>query len=75
MSDYISSIMNMETNEMVAMKKIVNAFDNYTDAKQTLWEIRHLDHENVSVFVCINLLNFPLTANYIQVKCIFLLDG
>ncbi|TYK02886.1 mitogen-activated protein kinase 3 [Cucumis melo var. makuwa] len=38
------------TNEMVAVKKIANAFDNHMDAKRTLREIkllRHLDHENV----------------------------
>lgn len=43
--------MNSETNEMVAIKKIANAFDNYMDSKRTLREIkllRHLDHENVS---------------------------
>ncbi|GLT43254.1 hypothetical protein SLA2020_172180 [Shorea laevis] len=46
----VCSVMNSETNEMVAMKKIANAFDNYMDAKRTLREIkllRHLDHENV----------------------------
>lgn len=45
-----SSILDSETNEMVAVKKIANAFDNYMDAKRTLREIkllRHLDHENV----------------------------
>jgi mitogen-activated protein kinase 3 len=42
--------MNSETKEMVAIKKIANAFDNHMDAKRTLREIkllRHLDHENV----------------------------
>ncbi|GKV08242.1 hypothetical protein SLEP1_g19904 [Rubroshorea leprosula] len=46
----VCSVMNSETNEMVAMKKISNAFDNRMDAKRTLREIkllRHLDHENV----------------------------
>nr|ACH63244.1 mitogen activated protein kinase [Rheum australe] len=44
------SVLNSETNEMVAMKKIANAFDNYMDAKRTLREIkllRHFDHENI----------------------------
>lgn len=44
-------MLNSETNEKVAIKKIANAFDNYMDAKRTLREIkllRHLDHENVS---------------------------
>ncbi|CAM8913199.1 unnamed protein product [Rhodiola kirilowii] len=46
----VCSVMNAETNEMVAIKKIANAFDNYMDAKRTLREIkllRHLDHENI----------------------------
>ncbi|KAL9244347.1 hypothetical protein vseg_018133 [Gypsophila vaccaria] len=46
----VCSVLNTETNEMVAMKKIANAFDNYMDAKRTLREIkilRHFDHENV----------------------------
>jgi serine/threonine protein kinase len=50
-TDARSSVMNFETREMVAIKKIANAFDNHMDAKRTLREIkllRHLDHENVS---------------------------
>ncbi|KAK4717845.1 hypothetical protein R3W88_016183 [Solanum pinnatisectum] len=46
----VCSVFNAELNEMVAVKKIANAFDNYMDAKRTLREIkllRHLDHENV----------------------------
>ncbi|XP_068644140.1 mitogen-activated protein kinase 3 [Aristolochia californica] len=46
----VCSVLNSETNEMIAMKKIANAFDNHMDAKRTLREIkllRHLDHENV----------------------------
>ncbi|KAF9597883.1 hypothetical protein IFM89_022095 [Coptis chinensis] len=45
----VCSVLNSETNEMVAIKKIANAFDNHMDAKRTLREIkllRHLDHEN-----------------------------
>lgn len=48
---YLSSALNCETNEHVAIKKISNAFDNKIDAKRTLREIkllRHMDHENVS---------------------------
>ncbi|GER42011.1 mitogen-activated protein kinase [Striga asiatica] len=48
----VCSVLNTETKEMVAIKKIANAFDNYMDAKRTLREIkllRHLDHENVYV--------------------------
>ncbi|KAI7982426.1 Mitogen-activated protein kinase 3 [Camellia lanceoleosa] len=47
----VCSMLNSETNEMIAMKKISDAFDNYTDAKRTLREIkllRHLSHENVT---------------------------
>ncbi|CAH9072482.1 unnamed protein product [Cuscuta epithymum] len=46
----VCSVLNAETNENVAIKKIADAFDNYMDAKRTLREIkllRHLDHENV----------------------------
>ncbi|XVE79706.1 hypothetical protein DITRI_Ditri14bG0079200 [Diplodiscus trichospermus] len=46
----VCSMLNTETNEMVAVKKIANAFDNHMDAKRTLREIkllRHFDHENV----------------------------
>ncbi|KAL8152228.1 hypothetical protein V2J09_009988 [Rumex salicifolius] len=46
----VCSVLNTETSEMVAMKKIANAFDNYMDAKRTLREIkllRHFDHENI----------------------------
>ncbi|KAK9081005.1 hypothetical protein Syun_030685 [Stephania yunnanensis] len=46
----VCSVLNSESNEMVAIKKIANAFDNRMDAKRTLREIkllRHLDHENV----------------------------
>lgn len=45
-------MLNTESNEIVAMKKIGNAFDSYIDAKRTLREIkllRHLDHENVRI--------------------------
>ncbi|WVZ56549.1 hypothetical protein U9M48_007059 [Paspalum notatum var. saurae] len=46
----VCSVMNTETREMVAIKKIANAFDNNMDAKRTLREIKllmHLDHENI----------------------------
>lgn len=46
---------------MVAIKKIANAFDNYMDAKRTLREIkllRHLDHENVSIFMLLDCMFF-----------------
>jgi len=48
--------LNTETNELVAVKKIANAFDNHMDAKRTLREIKllkHLDHENVSDLFCV----------------------
>ncbi|KAK4791107.1 hypothetical protein SAY86_031520 [Trapa natans] len=47
----VCSVLNSETNEMVAVKKIANAFNNHMDAKRTLREIkllRHLDHENIT---------------------------
>lgn len=56
-----SSVMNSETKEMVAIKKIANAFDNHMDAKRTLREIkllRHLDHENVCVMILSITLSF-----------------
>ncbi|XP_044499153.1 mitogen-activated protein kinase homolog D5-like [Mangifera indica] len=46
----VCSVLNSETNEHVAIKKIASAFDNKIDAKRTLREIkllRHMDHENV----------------------------
>ncbi|XP_042512214.1 mitogen-activated protein kinase 3-like isoform X2 [Macadamia integrifolia] len=46
----VCSALNSETNEMVAIKKIPNAFDNHMNAKRTLREIkllRRLDHENI----------------------------
>ena len=61
--------MNSETNEMVAIKKIANAFDNYMDAKRTLREIklmRHLDHENVSAFFFENLMSSYLLISILH---------
>mmetsp|Transcript_9382 Transcript_9382/g.30975 ORF Transcript_9382/g.30975 Transcript_9382/m.30975 type:complete len:365 (-) Transcript_9382:138-1232(-) len=46
----VCSAKNTETNEKLAIKKISNAFDNVTDARRTLREIkllRHLRHENI----------------------------
>ncbi|PNH03540.1 Mitogen-activated protein kinase MMK1 [Tetrabaena socialis] len=46
----VCSAKNSQTNEKVAIKKIGNAFENLTDARRTLREIkllRHLKHENV----------------------------
>ncbi|XP_075495721.1 mitogen-activated protein kinase homolog NTF4-like [Primulina tabacum] len=46
----VCSALNSETNQLVAIKKIANAFANKTDAKRTLREIkilRHLEHENI----------------------------
>jgi hypothetical protein len=45
-----SSAKNLVTGEKVAIKKIGNAFENLTDARRTLREIkllRHLRHENI----------------------------
>lgn len=46
----VCSAKNALTTEKVAIKKIGNAFDNLTDARRTLREIkllRHLRHENI----------------------------
>eukprot|EP00850_Spirogloea_muscicola_P024958 SM001846S03856 [mRNA] locus=s1846:360:1941:- [translate_table: standard] len=46
----VCSARNAETGEKVAIKKIANAFENATDARRTLREIRllrHLYHENI----------------------------
>eukprot|EP00191_Tetraselmis_sp_GSL018_P014497 CAMPEP_0177583704 /NCGR_PEP_ID=MMETSP0419_2-20121207/3467_1 /TAXON_ID=582737 /ORGANISM="Tetraselmis sp., Strain GSL018" /LENGTH=393 /DNA_ID=CAMNT_0019073119 /DNA_START=567 /DNA_END=1748 /DNA_ORIENTATION=- len=46
----VCSAKNTETNEKVAIKKIGNAFENLTDARRTLREIRllrYLRHENI----------------------------
>lgn len=62
----ISSVMNFETREMVAIKKIANAFDNNMDAKRTLREIkllRHLDHENVLIH-----LDFIFATTFLYLK-------
>ncbi|KAJ0254835.1 Mitogen-activated protein kinase 10 [Hirschfeldia incana] len=47
---FVCSAMNSKTNEKVAIKKIVNAFENKTAAKRTLREIkllRYFEHENI----------------------------
>uniref|UniRef100_A0A7S0YYC0 Mitogen-activated protein kinase n=1 Tax=Polytomella parva TaxID=51329 RepID=A0A7S0YYC0_9CHLO len=46
----VCSAKHLPTNEKVAIKKIGNAFENLTDARRTLREIkllRHLRHENI----------------------------
>ena len=46
----VCSARNSVTNEKVAIKKIGSAFENLTDARRTLREIkllRHLRHENI----------------------------
>lgn len=46
----VCSAKNTVTGEKVAIKKIQNAFENLTDARRTLREIkllRHLKHENI----------------------------
>ncbi|KAH7688142.1 Mitogen-activated protein kinase protein [Dioscorea alata] len=44
------SVLNSETGEQVAIKRILDAFDNILYAKRMLREVkllRHMDHENV----------------------------
>jgi len=46
----VASAKNMNTGDKVAIKKIGNAFENLTDSRRTLREIkllRHLKHENI----------------------------
>jgi mitogen-activated protein kinase 1/3 len=46
----VCSARNNENGEKIAIKKITNAFENTTDARRTLREIRllrHLFHENI----------------------------
>ncbi|KAK9664087.1 hypothetical protein RND81_14G018900 [Saponaria officinalis] len=46
----VCSVLNTETNERVAIKKIPHVFDHVLDAKRILREIkilRHFDHENI----------------------------
>ncbi|KAJ7524057.1 hypothetical protein O6H91_18G075500 [Diphasiastrum complanatum] len=56
----VCSARNSETGEKVAIKKIANAFENITDARRTLREIRllrHLYHENI---ICIKDIMKPV---------------
>lgn len=46
----VCSARNAETNEKIAIKKIINAFENQTDARRTLREIKLLRlfaHDNI----------------------------
>lgn len=56
--DRLTKLIYTEMNEMVAIKKIANAFDYYMDAKHTLREIkllRHFDHENgIILLTCLS---------------------
>ena len=68
-----SSAINQETGEEVAIKKIGNAFDNRIDAKRTLREIkllRHMDHENVQLFVYSLSFYFALCDIFVSILCI-----
>ncbi|KAE8670450.1 Mitogen-activated protein kinase 5 [Hibiscus syriacus] len=63
------SVLNSETNEMIAVKKMANAFDNHMDAKRTLREIkllRHLDHENYFLYQILRGLKYIHSANVIH---------
>ncbi|XP_039017283.1 mitogen-activated protein kinase 3 isoform X2 [Hibiscus syriacus] len=65
----VCSVLNSETNEMVAVKKIANTFDNHMDAKRTLREIkllRHLDHENYFLYQLLRGLKYLHSANVIH---------
>ncbi|XP_027908776.1 mitogen-activated protein kinase 3 isoform X2 [Vigna unguiculata] len=65
----VCSLLNTETNELVAVKKIANAFDNHMDAKRTLREIKllkHLDHENYFLYQILRGLKYIHSANIIH---------
>eukprot|EP00958_Prasinococcus_capsulatus_P010319 scaffold1006_cov408-Prasinococcus_capsulatus_cf.AAC.12 len=54
----VCSALDKETNAKVAIKKITGAFENVTDARRTLREIKvlkHLKHENVIALVDVML--------------------
>jgi len=57
----VCSARNTDTGEKCAIKKITNAFENVTDARRTLREIkllRHLSHENI---ICVKDIMAPTT--------------
>ena len=47
----VCSALNKKTGEKVAIKKITNAFENLTDARRTLREVKLLRHLR-----CVNLV-------------------
>ncbi|KAL2642352.1 hypothetical protein R1flu_009939 [Riccia fluitans] len=68
----VCSFVNSETGEKVAIKKVVNAFDNAIDAKRTLREIKlllHMDHENVVAIK--DIIRPPLRDDFNDVYIVY----
>ncbi|CAM8960906.1 unnamed protein product [Rhodiola kirilowii] len=72
----VCAVVDSETSEEVAIKKISNVFGNIIDAKRTLREIkilRHLDHENVIAIR--DIIRPPVKENFNDVYIVYdLLD-
>jgi serine/threonine protein kinase len=61
----VCSAKDTTSGQKVAIKKITNAFDNLTDARRTLREmklLRHLKHENIIALR--NILRPPARDNF-----------
>jgi len=61
----VCSAKDATSGQKVAIKKITNAFDNLTDARRTLREmklLRHLKHENIIALR--NILHPPARDNF-----------
>eukprot|EP00249_Psilotum_nudum_P001018 c13277_g1_i1 orf=136-450(-) len=59
-----------KTNQVVALKKIFDAFQNSTDAQRTFREVMFLqelnDHENIINSLCINSSNLSNTCTLLN---------
>ncbi|GAB2217367.1 hypothetical protein Droror1_Dr00000545 [Drosera rotundifolia] len=68
----VCAVINAETREEVAIKKVGNAFDNRIDAKRTLREIKllcHMDHENVIAIK--DIIRPPLKESFNDVYIVY----
>eukprot|EP00959_Pyramimonas_sp_CCMP1952_P282921 5914068-Pyramimonas_sp.AAC.1 len=71
----VCSARNTDSGEKCAIKKITNAFDNVTDARRTLREIkllRHLCHENIISVKDIMPPNSRVEFKDVYLVCAFL---
>eukprot|EP00798_Chlamydomonas_sp_ICE-L_P026082 gene26082-11787_t len=67
----VCSAKNNSTGEKIAIKKIGNAFENLTDARRTLREmklLRHLKHENI---IAVRDIMKPNTKDYNDVYIVY----